>query len=116
MLLACEKLGVKTTLPEVRRAAGTDASGTTMAGLKRAAEGLHLKAEGVQAGRQALPRVTTPALAWVHGNHFISVLALAGEGEGGTAVIHDPNEPAERTIAQEELLQMSGGYLLTLHR
>ncbi|HLJ57157.1 MAG TPA: cysteine peptidase family C39 domain-containing protein, partial [Chthonomonadaceae bacterium] len=110
------KLGVKASLPELRKAAGTDAQGTTLAGLKRAAEGLRMKAEGVQAGREALSRLPTPALAWVRGDHYIAVLAVRGEGESGTAVIHDPNEPAERTIAQERLLQMSGGYLLTLRR
>ena len=116
LLLACERLGVKASLPELRHAAGTSASGTTMAGLKSAAEGLHLKAEGIQAGREALAKISTPALGWCHGDHWIAVLSLKGEGENGTAVIHDPNEAAERTIAQERLLQMSGGYLLTLRR
>jgi len=87
-----------------------------MTGLKHAAEGLHLKAEGVQASREALPDVATPALAWSRGNHFVAVLSLTGRGETGTATIHDPNEASEKVISQESLLQSCSGYLLTLRR
>jgi hypothetical protein len=116
LLLACQKLGVKATLAELTRAAGTDAHGTQMAGLKRAAEQLKLKAEGVQASREALRDLPVPAIAWSHGNHFLTVLAWNGRGEFGTALVHDPNEAAPRTVSQEKLLQASSGYLLTLRR
>jgi hypothetical protein len=116
LLLACDALGVRASLPALTKAAGMGPRGTSLQGLKRAAESLKLKAEGVQASREALPDVTTPAIAWTHRDHFITLLALSGRGEGGTATIRDPNEPHERTISQESLLQSSGGYLLTLSR
>jgi hypothetical protein len=116
LLLACERLGVKTSLPALTKAAGTNSRGTSLAGLKRAAESLHLRAEGLQAGRDALPGLPMPAIAWVHGDHYVAVLALSGRGESGTATVHDPNEPTEKTASQENLLQDCGGYLLTLSR
>ncbi|HLJ66444.1 MAG TPA: cysteine peptidase family C39 domain-containing protein [Chloroflexota bacterium] len=116
LLLVCDKLGVHTTLKALESAAGSIDGKTSMAGLKRAAEGLGLKASGIQAGREALPTLRTPALAWVHGNHYIAVLEMRGAGESGTVLIHDPNEADEATIAQERFLQMGGGFLLTLRR
>jgi ABC-type bacteriocin/lantibiotic exporter with double-glycine peptidase domain len=84
--------------------------------LAKAARTLGLKAEGVQVSREALAQVETPAVAWVHGNHYIAVLAVQGEGEQGTALIHDPNAPSEQTIPQEQLLRQCSGYLLLVHR
>ena len=96
LMLACERLGVRASLPALRRPAGTGVSGTTLAGLKRAPEGLHLRAEGVQAGREALSKLPTPALAWVHGDHYVAVVALRGEGESGDRPL-PRSIPAART-------------------
>lgn len=116
LLLACQALGTPASLAALSAAAGTGAHGTSLAGLKRAAEGLGLRAEGVQASREALPDLPMPAVAWSHGDHFVAVLALKGRGERGTAVVHDPNETFTRTVSQERLLQACSGYLLTLRR
>jgi len=115
LLLACEKLGVHTDLAALTKAAGTGARGTTLQGLKRAAESVHLKAEGVQVSREALPDQPV-SVAWFRGDHYVVLLALNGRGESGTALIHDPNDPAPKTVSQESLLQSSSGVLLTLHR
>ena len=77
---------------------------------------MHLKAEGVQVSREALPDQAVPSIAWFHGDHFVCLLALNGRGESGTALIHDPNDTAPKTVSQESLLQSSSGVLLTLHR
>lgn len=87
-----------------------------MAGLMAAAKGVGLKAEGVQVSREALSRVEMPALAWVDQNHYVAVLSISGEGDSGTAVIHDPNANSTVTIPQEQLLRLCGGYLLLVHR
>jgi ABC-type bacteriocin/lantibiotic exporter with double-glycine peptidase domain len=115
LLLACEKLGVKTDLAALSKAAGTGARGTTMQGLKRAAVSAHLKAEGVQVAREALPDQPV-SVAWFHGDHYVAVLGFNGRGESGTALIHDPNDAAPRIVSQESLLQSSAGVLLALHR
>jgi ABC-type bacteriocin/lantibiotic exporter with double-glycine peptidase domain len=87
-----------------------------MEGLAKAAQGLGLKAEGIQTGREALPRIQLPAIAWYRGNHYVAVLELKGRpGDAGTAVIHDPNDPDTSVISQEILLRRSSGYLLLFH-
>ena len=93
-----------------------NSKGTTVAGLKSAAEKLGLKAEGIQSSREALPDQPLPAIGWAHGNHYITVISWNGRGEGGTALVQDPGEVAPRSISQESLLQATGGYLLTLRR
>ena len=116
LLIACDKLGVKTSLAMLTKAAGTGPKGTSLQGLKRAAQSVHLKADGVQVSREALPDQVVPSIAWFHGDHYVTLLALNGRGESGTALIHDPNEAAPKTVSQESLLQSSSGVLLTLHR
>ncbi len=116
LLLVCQRLGVKTTLPQLRTAAGTTAQGTTLAGLQQAAQKVGLQAEGVQVNRQALPDTALPAIAWVNRNHYVALLALSGIGDTATATIHDPNKPTEETLSQEQLLQRCGGFLLLLRR
>ena len=118
LLLVCQKLGVPASLPALTKAAGMPPDGTNLAGLKRAAVALHLKAEAVQTSREALPDMPMPAIAWDrgYGGHYVAVLSLQGRGESATALVHDPNEPAEHRISQESLLQSCGGYLLLLRR
>jgi ABC-type bacteriocin/lantibiotic exporter with double-glycine peptidase domain len=87
-----------------------------MQGLKKAAESVHLKAEGVQVSREALPDQPLPSICWFHGDHYVCLLAMNGRGESGTALIHDPNEAQPKTVSQESLLQSSAGVLLTLRR
>lgn len=116
LLIACTRLGVPASLTALTKASGAGPRGTSLQGLKTAAQSVLLKAEGVQVGREALPDQPMPAIAWSHGDHFIAVLSMKGRGENGTAVIHDPNEAAERTVSQEVLLQSCSGYLLTLRR
>lgn len=116
LLSVCKALGVYADLPALRQAAGTTTEGTTMEGLAAAAKSLGLQTDGVQTGREALPKLRLPAIAWCNRGHFIAVLKLSGSGETGTATIRDPNEAHEETISQEVLLRRSGGYLLLVHR
>ena len=116
LLLACERLGVKASLAQLREGAGTTAGGTSLEGLATAAKRMGLKAEGVQVSRDALPDIDMPALAYVNGNHFVAVLSVQGRGENGTARIHDPNKAEEETVSQERLLRLCSGYLLLVSR
>ena len=116
LLLVCRQLGVSASLDDLRRRAGTTEKGTSMAGLTKAVQSLGLKAEGIQVGREALPTIQMPAIAWVNEHHFIAVLNLNGAGESGTATVHDPNTPNPETLSQERLLRLSTGYLLLVHR
>jgi len=114
LLLVCQQLGIRTSVEELSKQAGTNAQGTSLEGLAIAAKAVGLKAEGVQVSREALPDQPLPAIAYVNGNHFIVVLKLEGGGDKATATVHDPNEAQEQTIPQEQLLRLSSGYLLLL--
>jgi hypothetical protein len=116
LLIVCQKLGVKTNLEVLRKSAGTTSQGTTLAGLQQAAQKLGLQAEGVQVSREALPDVSPPAIAWDRREHFIILQTLTGNGDSGTATIHDPNRSGAETISHESLLQRCGGILLLIHR
>ena len=116
LLLACEQLGVKATLPQLRQLAGTTQQGSSVEGLAQAAKAVGLQAEGVQVSREALPDVDMPALAYVNGNHFVLVEKMLGRGESGTVRLHDPNHAQEDTISQERLLRLCSGYLLLVRK
>jgi len=114
LLLVCQQLGIRTSVEELSKQAGTNAQGTSLEGLAIAAKAVGLKAEGVQVSREALPDQPLPAIAYANGNHFIVVLRLEGNGDSATATIHDPNAAGEETIPQEQLLRLCSGYLLLL--
>ncbi len=116
LAIVCGQLGVTADAASLSKAAGMTKDGTTLEGLAKAAKSVGLKAEGVQAGREGLTKMNTPALAWFHRNHFVALLSLHGEpGDAGTATIRDPNEKSESTISQEMFLRQSSGYLLLVH-
>lgn len=100
------------SLPALTRVAGTTPEGTTLAGLQKAAASLGLVAAGVQMDKDALANLSRPALAWVDGNHYLTVLRVKGD----TATIHDPNQPQKEEVPLSDLLGRSGGVLLTLQR
>ncbi len=110
LLLLCQRAGIRTTLADLRREAGTTAQGTTMAGLARAARTHGFRAEGVQVNAQALSQLSRPALAWVEADHYVAVLSVSGD----QATIHDPNQPKEEIIPTPQLWSRCGGVLLTL--
>lgn len=116
--LATRALGKNGSLAQLSRAAHATAAGTSLAGLRTAAESLGLRARGVQLDREALAQLHTPAVAWWQGNHFVAVLTVQESAwdAAQTATIHDPNEKEARTVPLDTLLAQSGGILLVLTR
>lgn len=112
LLLLCQHAGIKTELPALRREAETTAQGTTMVGLALAAQANGFHPKGVQMNPQALSHLSSPAIAWVDGKHYIAVLSI----RGGRATIHDPNHLKEETLSISQLWKRSGGILLALSR
>jgi Peptidase C39 family len=110
--IAAEKLGVKTSVSELRRSAGTTSEGTSLAGLEKAAKSAGLKAESLQVDKDALAQIQTPAVAWLDGNHFVALLEVGR----GSATLHDPNDGKEKEMPLGELLSRSGGIVLTLKK
>jgi hypothetical protein len=112
LVIAAKSLGIQVDAAAIVKQAGTTRSGTSLQGLKKAAESLGLKAEGIQVDGPALRNLDPPAIAWVNGEHYLALLKVVGD----RATIHDPNEKNEETIETDELLRRSGGILLTLRR
>lgn len=116
--LAAQALGRSCSLEKLTQQAKPDPQGTSLAGLRTAAQSVGLKATGVQVDREALARLKTPAVAWWQGNHFVAVLQVRESLWDGTrsALIHDPNEKEAKTVPLDTLLAQSGGILLVLTR
>jgi hypothetical protein len=112
LLMLCRKMGVRADLNSLRGEAGTTVEGASLEGMKRAAESVGFKAEGVQMDRDALANLSGPAIAWVDGEHYLAVLSSGEEG----VHVHDPNKTEEEVMSTDELLRRSGGILLTLRR
>ena len=118
LLLAAGEIGVKSDIATLAKAAGTDADGTSLEGLVKAAKSIGLKAEGVQVDRDALRQLSTPLIAWWEGNHFVAVLKISENAFTGevSALIHDPNEKEAKSLPLDKLLAQSGGILLVLKK
>lgn len=66
--------------------AGTGASGTSFAGLSRAAMHLGLRSALVRLDTAAMETLSTPVIAWVDGGHFVTVVP----DSSGLALVLDP--------------------------
>jgi ABC-type bacteriocin/lantibiotic exporter with double-glycine peptidase domain len=90
LAFAAEWLGLPASVPDLSRLAGTDhVTGTSLAGLERAAAAVGLEARPYRLRLKDLCRVIarTPAIALVDGDHFYVVWAEPG---GGVRVVEPP--------------------------
>jgi hypothetical protein len=80
LLAVCGILGVKTSSKEIAKLAGADEKGfTSMAGLKKAAEALGLKAEGVDITIDELRKSKKLAIAFIPPDHYIVVVGFSDD-------------------------------------
>jgi ABC-type bacteriocin/lantibiotic exporter with double-glycine peptidase domain len=105
-------LGVSADIANLRKSAGTSRDGTSLDGLEKAAKSVGLKAVSLQVDKDALAHISTPAVAWLDGNHFVALLDVSRD----SATLHDPNEGKEKEMPLLELLSRSGGIVLTLKK
>ena len=93
LLIVSGKLGIHTTLEELAILAGTNrAAGTTMLGLKTAAEAKGMHAMGMKIGANELANPGVVAIAHLWANHFVVV---EGGLEAGSLMITDPPAQAK---------------------
>ena len=106
------------TLAALSKTAGVMApKGASLEGMAKAAQSVGFAPLAVQMDRDALANLSTPALAWVDGNHYLAVFQVQRSLRGiayDSVVIQDPNEERKETIGLTTLLSRSGGVLLTL--
>jgi hypothetical protein len=80
LLAVCGILGVKTSSKEIAKLAGADEKGfTSMAGLKKAAEALGLKAEGVDITIDDLRKSKKLAIVLIPPDHYIVVVGFSDD-------------------------------------
>ena len=118
LLLLCREAGLPATLPALSKTAGVTAPrGASLEGMAKAAASVGFAPLAVQMDRDALANLSTPALAWVDGNHYMAVFQVNRSLRGiayDTVNVQDPNKERKETIALTTLLSRSGGVLLTL--
>lgn len=109
---ACSVLGIDIQDNEIRRAIGTNTSdGTTLLEIKRAAENLGLQAQGVLLSTSELLDQQHPVIAFVRGNHFVTVAATSLENRQ-VFVLDRPNAPIWLDI--DEFAEQWNGVALLL--
>lgn len=74
------------TLAELEIATGTGPDGTSLLALKRAAEERGVTSQGLRLPVQRLSEIPLPAIAHVHGDHFVVIRSIGDE-----LVIDDPS-------------------------
>jgi hypothetical protein len=116
--IAAEAVGIPVQMATLIKVSKTNKDGTSLEGMILGAESLGLKSEGVQVDKDALSKITPPAVVWIDGNHYVALLKIVRNPltDSVNALIHDPNESQEKSLPIEELLSRSGGIVLTLRR
>ena len=109
LLALCQTLGVDTDLQELEELTGFDnETGTTMSGLRRAAEAKGLHAVGVKISAEELRSLAIPAIAHLWDDHFVVVEAA----ELNKIKMTDPPAEAKLVPLKEFEEQYSGFALL----
>ncbi len=85
--MALREQGIITTLEELRRISGTTRAGTSLLGLKLAAEANGVTASAWRLVPRDLEKIPLPAIAFVEGDHFVLIEAI---DRNGHIVVNDP--------------------------
>lgn len=107
--MALRRQGVNATLEQLRVAAQQTSAGTSLLGLKRAAEARGVRASAWQLSGQDLARIPLPAIAFIDGQHFVVVAGV--DGDGGITVL-DPARGRLRYRAESFYRHWQGETLL----
>lgn len=111
LCIALDQLGLSSDVTALSKLAGTDRTGTTMDGLKRAAEMSGLRARGLRVDLAYLERMPKPSIAWIGRDHYVVIT----DAQLGNVEFIDPNRG--RVEANEaEFGAIWSGYVLELRR
>jgi len=83
LLALLSDIGIQSTVEQISRAADTDREGTTMLGLKKAAEHFGLEARGMRLSAEDLPGYMNEGyhmIAFIKGNHYVWVKNIHPRG------------------------------------
>ncbi len=87
LLIVCEQLGIAADLEELTKLTETDESGSTMAGLQKAARSKGLQAVGLKIALSELAHCQELAICHLWGDHFV----VAQVDESGVISVTDPS-------------------------
>ena len=111
LLAVCRNLGVQAVLDELMGLSGFGKkTGTTMLGLKRAAEAKGLHAVGMKIGLTELSALAVPAIAQLWDNHFVVV--ENSENANQFKITDPPHEP--QLIPHEDFGKAYSGFALLI--
>ena len=108
LLEVCGRLGVSADLDELTKLTETDAVGTSMAGLQKAAQQKGLSAVGLKISVSDLARCSAPAICYLWGNHFV----VAQAGPDGLRVVDPSAREADREMPLDSFLAGYSGFAL----
>ncbi len=109
----CTQLGVATDLEELTRLAETDENGTTMAGLRKAAQQKGLQAVGLKISLSELARCPEPAICLLWGDHFV---VARSDGAEVIAVTDPSAKEGEQGLPLEDFKASYSGFALLLSK
>ncbi len=112
MKMVLMQFGIKTSLADIERLAGTDARGTSMLGLKQMAESCGLRAEGWRFVWEDFRKIDLPAILFVNGDHYVTALEFIGKD---TLILADP-AIGKLKICQRNLKKIWKGETLVLSK
>lgn len=112
----CRHYGFRVPITRIRQYAGTDAAGTSMMGMVRAAERLGFVAQGVRAAQASLPEMPLPAIAHLvtaaSATHFVVVYRV----DDRSVLLMDPAGGVVRSMSLEDFSVEWTGVLLLMRR
>jgi ATP-binding cassette, subfamily C, bacteriocin exporter len=100
-------------LQQMRDFAGTDRSGTNLAGMIQAAERLGFMAKAVKGNFELLPRAPLPAVAHVHTKEGLKHFVVLHQVKKKSVVVADPGKGVV-TMSAAEFKSLWTGYLILL--
>jgi predicted double-glycine peptidase len=107
--IALLAFGRDATIAELSRDAGTTPDGTSLLGLKQAAERRGITADGWKLTIETLRRFPLPAIAQVDGDHFLVITKIDIDG----VLVNDPAIGTVR-LSRDAFARRWSGYTLTL--
>ena len=112
LLVVCKKLGVETTLDELKHLSDYDEiKGTTMAGLYKAAQSKGLYAEGMKISFDDLSKLKMPIIAYFWENHCVVIDGFKGDT---LTIIDTPRDPY--SISKEDFAKFYSGFSLLISK
>ena len=113
LLLICTKLGVAADLDELAQLAEATETGTTLAGLHKAAAQKGLQAVGIKIGVGGLSEWSGLAICHLWGDHFVVV---ESDGAGAISVTDSSSQEGQQKVPLDDFKAAYSGFALLLSR